>query len=239
MNKNYYGVDGCKSGWCCASYIEGKININLFSSIEELTSSINSKFKIWIDIPIGLGSINKPRTIDQLLRSHLTSFKQSVFNSPTRKAVYANSYSEAKELNIAETTKSLSIQSWNITPKIKDLDTYLLNNKSQIDYFEESHPELCFKQLNNGLDLKFSKHKKDGIEERLYILKMHETAIYETFNSTLKKYSRKLISKDDILDSLGLLISQKVKRKTNYLSADIITDEEKIPMRIAYPSIKK
>ena len=68
---------------------------------------------------------------------------------------------------------------------------------------------------------------------------MHETAIYETFNSTLKKYSRKLISKDDILDSLGLLISQKVKRKTNYLSADIITDEEKIPMRIAYPSIKK
>ena len=239
MNTINIGIDGCKSGWCCALYNKGEININVFSSIEEFTRGINSKFKIWIDIPIGLGSKKNPRTIDQLLRSKLSSFKHSVFNCPTRKAVYANSYSEAKELNIVETSKSISIQSWNITPKIKDLDTYLLSNKDHIEFFEESHPELCLSQLNNGLDLQFSKHKKNGIEERLKILKIHEPSIFEIFNSTLKKYSRKLVSKDDILDSLALLISLKVKTKTNYLSSDIETDDKKIPMKIAYPFINK
>ena len=47
------------------------------------------------------------------------------------------------------------------------------------------------------------------------------------------------VSKDDILDSLALLISLKVKTKTSYLSSDILTDDKKIPMKIAYPFINK
>ena len=88
---------------------------------------LNNNFKALIDIPIGLGSIESERKIDQLLRNNLSSnFKQTVFNTPNRNAVYAKDYKHSRELNKLETNKSVSIQSWNICPKIKEVDSFLL-----------------------------------------------------------------------------------------------------------------
>merc|ERR1712070_615966 len=94
--------------------------------------------------------------------------KSSVFNAPCRQAVRANNYIQAKEINKKILSKSISIQSWNISNKIKEVDEFLIKNK-QLN-IHESHPELCFINLNNGVPLKNNKKTNQGVNERVSIL---------------------------------------------------------------------
>ena len=237
VEKIYVGIDSCKAGWSSAVLKDDKITIHLFSSIQDLIDNLGVNIKAWIDIPIGLGSRNKPRDVDQLLRDQLPSFKQSVFNCPTRKAVYANTYLDSKKINQQETNKSLSIQSWFITPKIKDLDSFLINNPRLRTSFEEAHPEFCFFLLNNNTKLNNPKHTQKGIDERIKILERFQPNISNAYDSALKKYLRKDLKKDDIVDSLALLISLVHKKETKYIVSEHIADQKNITMRIVYPKL--
>merc|ERR1712070_431832 len=96
--------------------------------------------------------------------------KSSVFNAPCRQAVRANNYIQAKEINKKILSKSISIQSWNISNKINEVDEFLIKNKNKQLNIHESHPELCFINLNNEVPLKNNKKTKQGVNERITIL---------------------------------------------------------------------
>ena len=230
------GIDGCKFGWCCTIINDKDIAIQLFRNILEITSYLNNNFKALIDIPIGLGSIESERKIDQLLRNNLSSnFKQTVFNTPNRNAVYAKDYKQSRELNKLETNKSVSIQSWNICPKIKEVDSFLLDKKLKKPWLIEAHPELCFQQLNNQKPLTHKKHNQNGIRERLNILLRYNSKTTHIVNSFFENQQSKKIKKDDVLDSLALAYCLKFAKKIKYLQTENYFDNKNIEMKIAYP----
>ena len=185
-------------------------------------------------MPIGLAP---ERHIDQDLRERLKPHRHhSVFSVPVREAVYAEDYAEAKAKNIKASNKSVSIQSWNICPKIKALDILLIEQPNYKDRFMEAHPELCFMMLNKQTHLQHKKSTKEGQLERLDILKRFDNRSEGVFQNALADYKRSELKADDILDALVLFISNQ--QELEFIANNPLRDQHKIRMQIAYPNLK-
>ena len=125
--KNILGIDGSKSGWVGvkqSSKQEGTLEI-LFKNklIDFLSPDIDL---IIIDMPVGLDKNIQQggRLVDKEARKRLLKRKSSIFNAPIRDVLKAKSYNEA---NTISKNKGLGIskQSWNLIPKINELDQIL------------------------------------------------------------------------------------------------------------------
>ena len=147
LNKVFVGIDGYIDGWCCCIIQDG-IKIELYKTLEHVYNNIGFNNLTLIDMPIGLSSKNIERKIDFKLRTYLPKNKKSsVFTAPCRKAVFSSNYNSAKKVNQIITKRSISIQSWNISKKIKELDEFLRIQKINKVLIKESHPEFCFINL--------------------------------------------------------------------------------------------
>ena len=81
--------------------------------------------------------------------------------------------------------------------------------RSQI---HEAHPEICFKYLNSGRDLKYSKNApaQKGIDERLHILDRYEVAAESIVKRFSEEYPSKIVRLDDIVDAFCLAVTAKL-----------------------------
>ncbi|NBC56872.1 MAG: DUF429 domain-containing protein [Bacteroidetes bacterium] len=230
---NFIGLDACRMGWCGIGQIEGKLIWGCFKSLENLIETYPALKLILIDIPIGLSSKHASRTVDAKARTHLKRRKSSIFSPPCREALYAKNYQEALKINRKITGKGISIQAYNISPKIKAVDEWLSEKPNDLDIYE-AHPELCFKTLNKNIDLKYSKHDKTGLKERqnlLFDLDSNLKSVYKDFMTT---YKREHIKPDDIFDAMSLYLIAKKQHSLQYIADDNTEDEREIPIRIVY-----
>lgn len=230
---NVMGVDACKLGWCGVGVIQNEKVWGCFESLNSLTLALPNLNRILIDIPIGLSSETFTRTIDSKARTYLQYRKSSIFSPPCREVVYVDGYKEALSLNQTICGKGISIQAYYICPKIKETDKWYETKPNSIEAFE-AHPELCFKTLNRGKDLKFSKHNKSGIEERLEILLKIDKSIKLVYNDFLKKYKRSQVKRDDILDAMALMMVGVGKTELKYFEDENPIDASGKPVRIVY-----
>ncbi|MBT8220178.1 MAG: DUF429 domain-containing protein [Saprospiraceae bacterium] len=231
---NLGGVDGCKAGWVIARYIQGKYDLELYKDFKSLIHDNKHLDRILIDIPVGLSSIKFKRTIDSVMRSELKHRRSTVFNAPSRLAVYEKDNEKAKSINQEIENKSLSIQSLAIRDKIKQVDEYLYNKKSNVEIIE-SHPELCFKYLNQDI-LQTIKSKSNGIEERLKIIQSFEPALVDLYKYKLLTIRRKDAKRDDLIDAICLCLVNKLGFENNlsYLIDDNAVDDLGIEVKIGY-----
>ena len=232
------GIDGFIKSWCvCSIDSKNQLTISTCNDIGDIMFFLNDESRIFIDIPIGLSSKSIQRKIDQKLREKLPKGKKSsVFNAPCRQAVRANNYIQAKEINKKILSKSISIQSWNITNKIKEVDEFLIKNKNKQLNIHESHPELCFINLNSGVPLKNNKKTKQGVIERVSILNKFIKNTEDILEKNYHQYKNENIKRDDILDAISLAISVKKwsengKRKITQCPG---YDEKGLPFEIYY-----
>ena len=232
----HIGIDGCKGGWI-AIILEGtEMTFRIESQIDQF--QFENSFRVFIDMPMGLSSPKFPRTLEGELRNILRPHRHSsVFTPPCRTAVYASGYEEAKQLNIEQTGKSISIQAWNISNKIKQLDRWLIGNATQFYLYFEAHPELCFFDLNGRKHLEFSKREKGnkGVEERLGILANYFPRVESFYQEILTSTKRSTVAKDDIVDALCLCIASKCLGENEdvpVIDNAVLVDEREIPMRI-------
>jgi predicted RNase H-like nuclease len=145
------GIDGCKAGWLLITFDEGP-GYFVLRSDEELEEAFKTYDRIFIDMPIGMEDEEYTRECDRLLRKTLgAEYAASVFSPPIRPALHAPSYVEANIQSYDYTEKKLTVQAWNITPKIRTIDAFLQNNEEYRDKVLESHPELLFMKLNGGM----------------------------------------------------------------------------------------
>ncbi len=143
-NMQFVGVDGCKKGWFAVALgSDREWAIGVFKTIDDLWNTVNSALMMFIDIPIGLPDSSR-RVCDQETRKLLGERGASVFPVPCRKALRAKNYRQACRLNQAVLGVKLSIQTWNITAKIKEIDNWLQCHRKAQPHVRESHPELCF-----------------------------------------------------------------------------------------------
>ncbi len=211
------GIDGCKAGWCAAELTESEFSITIFSEFSGLIEKFESADIMLIDIPVGLGDQKTERDLDKAVRK-LLHRSSSIFIPPVREALSAKSYQEAKAINKDVTGKMISVQSWNIAQKIKEVDHALLSNRDLKKKLFESHPELRFEMLNGGKALQFKKNALQslGIQERLDILSNFHENVIESFECGCKQTKRLDVKKDDIVDAMCLAIVAMLGLKNGF-----------------------
>jgi predicted RNase H-like nuclease len=231
------GVDGCPGGWFMLYYDGSQYHDVLSSNVDQLVGAMAGRTSVWIDMPIGLGSADVERTVDQLLRKAIPGKSSSVFTPPCREALNENSYEEANRTNREITGKGLSVQAWNLAPKIRDLDRWIRNNPNKEIHFYESFPELCFKALNGGSAIIAKKTSPTGLEMRLNAIKSTDPNLARLYEKLIQKYSRSKLRRDDILDAMSMLLCNKLSKDQGYqyLMDPVEKDQYSIPIRIVWP----
>ncbi|MHC1599344.1 MAG: DUF429 domain-containing protein [Candidatus Methanospirareceae archaeon] len=209
----YVGVDGCKKGWFAVSLTEDdEWDIAVFLDASHLLNKIDESSLILIDIPIGLREKeNRERQCDIEARGLLRPKRaSSVFPAPCRPAIYCKNYKEASDINEERTGRRLTLQTWYIIPKIRQVDDLLINHEFAKSRVRETHPEICFWAMAGGHPMRHSKKTDEGRSERMQVLQ----SVYPYTNDIIKRalcdYKRKEVARDDILDALSAAVTATV-----------------------------
>ena len=200
----FVGVDGCRVGWFAIGLeTEGSWQVNIFPDVSSLWDHYRQVSVILIDIPIGLKTGGQvERRCDPVARKLLGPRRSSVFPAPCREAIYARSYQEACDINQRLTGKRLSVENWNIIPKIREMDYLLSDDAAARGRIREIHPELCFWGLA-GRPMQHAKKRNEGLAERTQLLQSIYPQTADIIAHALSTYKRKDVARDDILDALS------------------------------------
>ncbi len=205
------GIDGCAAGWIIAT-------VDRVVVIPELR--LDEFELIGVDMPIGLVD-GPPRACDIAARKFLGRAGSSVFPAPPRAALAYSEYRAALAVARAATGRGISKQTFNLMPKIAELDR-LINPTNQ-HMVVEVHPECAFKMLNEGEGLP-SKKTAAGQELRRSLLA-------DQFDVPAKPPRGAAV--DDLLDAYAVLWSaQRYRRGVHQQFGDGQCDERGIEMRI-------
>ena len=200
------GIDGCRGGWLVCLFFKSKdVQFLLLPQLDELKQILQPEFPVFIDMPFGLSDKGE-RTCDQQARQLLGKRGATIFTTPCRLAVFANNYVQACELNEACCGKKISIQAWNLTPRIKELDYFLRANPELKKSFFESHPELCFAWLNHGEILLSKKKSEEGRLQRLKLLQKIIDFKKDDIEEWRTVLGRSKVKMDDVLDAAVLAV---------------------------------
>lgn len=200
------GIDGCKRGWFSVwQNPDDSIQSSIFSTLNHLKDFFNDEAHliIGIDMPVVLSDFI-PREADQLARKLLSKKASSVFTAPTPEMLEQPNYERASYFSKRLFGKSMSLQSWYLFPKIKDVQTII--HDAHISLYE-IHPELSFRAMNQEEVILESKKSKEGFEIRSALLRRHFESF--DFESIRNLYPRKDVMDNDILDAMAVLWSAR------------------------------
>lgn len=195
-----------------------RVKWTLLRSDSELKQALETHQRVFVDMPVGLPDQESGRDCDRELRKALgRTFSSSVFSPPCRKALSETDYVLASRINAEQTGKKLSIQSWNLMPKIRQLDGLLQESKTLHGRVFESHPEWLFRLVagdeharkagdTGNEPLQFKKKTPEGIDERLSKLSFYTEDARVKYEEALRRFSRADVAKDDIVDAMILAV---------------------------------
>ncbi|MGL5116305.1 MAG: DUF429 domain-containing protein [Beijerinckiaceae bacterium] len=155
MTRWVAGADGCPPGWAVVLMdLDAERPPEFFVSADfaELLRHPTLPGLIAVDMPIGL-----PETVgaggrgpEAELRPHLGERQSSVFSIPSRSSVMAESFEAACEASLAtsDPPRKISIQAYNLFPKIRQIDALLRADAGLIRIVHEVHPEGAFMVMN-------------------------------------------------------------------------------------------
>jgi predicted RNase H-like nuclease len=151
------GVDGCPAGWIVALAPADDITaprIRVIRRLAQVLEAPEAPTIIAVDMPIGLPERieGNGRAPERLVRPLLGARQSSVFSIPARAAIYAADYVSAcaEAAARSEPPRKVSKQGFMLFPRIREIDTLLLENESARAMLFESHPEVVFWALNAG-----------------------------------------------------------------------------------------
>jgi len=148
------GADGCPAGWLVALVRpQGRdARIRVIPAFADILDLPERPAVIAVDMPIGLPDRTGigGRAAENLVRPLLGQRQSSVFSVPSRAAVYARDYREARTLALAtsDPPRSIAKQLFNIVPKIREVDAALRADAALAQRTFEVHPEVAFWRLN-------------------------------------------------------------------------------------------
>lgn len=232
----YLGIDGADGGWLVAEHKGGSYDFEYLPSFSRVWKryAINADKKpdrVLVDIPIGLRNDGEPRGCDTEARKRVRS--STVYPTPSRPALYEDTYEEAKRTNEEVTGgKSLSVQTWNITPLIKEVDEVLVEYEGARGTVREAHPELCFWALNGGETVETKKQTEEGHRERLEILEGADPEAREATDRAVERYGGTGVDRDDIADAVALAVTARGELET--VPEEPPTDGRGLPMEMVF-----
>jgi predicted RNase H-like nuclease len=151
---------------------------------------------VGIDIPIGLAA-HGPRSCDREARRLLGPRRSSVFPGPARAVLGASSYEEARAVSRRVSGRAISVQLYNILPKIREVDRVLAQKVSLSPQLFEMCPELSFTVMT-GAPMRHNKKTPEGRAERMEALRR---ALGDV--APLVEPPPRGAGRDDVLDALA------------------------------------
>jgi predicted RNase H-like nuclease len=246
------GVDGCPAGWVAVwrDHPDNRPKTAVFSDIRSLIADIPQSAIIAVDMPIGLPDFvtGGGRGPEKAVRPFLAERQSSVFSVPSRTAVYAEcgpfsgqgamiqAHKRANKvaLETSDPPRKISIQAFNLFPKIRQIDALLREWPDLTSRVFESHPEFAFARLNGGSPMKLPKKIKgkvnpSGMDERKDLLASHGLP-----RQILDQPPPKGAAADDFLDACAMfLIAGRIARgEASPHPAPLQQDSHGIPVAI-------
>ena len=229
------GVDGCRGGWVAVlaetSHPDRLCAVEVFDHILPILERVRSGAfaTVALDMPMGLAA-SGPRRCDVETRARLGHRSSSVFATPARPLLGCTTHRHAVELGRALDGRGISIQAFNLLPKIAQLDEAIGEPPDPVvlEHVVEAHPESAFAELA-GRPLRTRKRTAEGRQARLELL----SSVFSEGIDLLERRHRGAAG-DDVLDA-AILVRTAHRIITG--SASILgggeIDERGIPMRVA------
>ncbi len=163
------GVDGCRAGWIAGlrDVESGCIECLVVPRFADVLAAPYEPRVIAVDMPIGL-SDGERRTADFEARRLLGPRRSSVFPTPVRAALDAESYAEANKASRRVSGRGIGRQSYNLIAKMREVEAAVLEAGPGRIY--ECHPELSFRAMNQGQPLTAYKKTPEGLLQRWRLL---------------------------------------------------------------------
>jgi predicted RNase H-like nuclease len=159
-----------------------------------------------IDIPIGLRD-DGPRACDLAARRWLGRPRaSSVFPAPCRAALAATTYRRACGLSRRALGVALTIECFNIVPKIRHVDALMTPARQAV--VREVHPELVFAILSGrGRGLVEPKRTEAGERLRLRLLRRAAPRFDPAAVRAVLGPAR--VARDDVIDAVACLVAAR------------------------------
>ena len=202
------GVDGCRGGWLAVRLDQGQTwKLDIFQDFAELWSHHQDAAFILVDIPIGLPEHTNDRACDRAARAVLGPRRASVFPVPCRAAVYAPDYDAAIKINETITGKRIFRATWNLIPRMRQVDEILRADPQACGVIREAHPEVLFWGLNQGRPMACRKKDARGEAERLEVLQTVYPRAGRVFREARETLRGRQATRDDLLDALAAAVT--------------------------------
>jgi len=204
------GIDGCPAGWVGVMMDDSSVfqEARVWTSAKDMIRAAREFRLALIDIPIGLPDRSPGRrTCDFRARELLGAKRASIFLPPLRQTLPATTYLHANALNQRACGKKISIQMWNLLPKIRAVDECLCREPHLQKKIRESHPEICFQALNQQQPVMSKKKTEMGRQQRLTLIAAHSENARTFYAGTVARYPRADLGHDDVIDAMVLALT--------------------------------
>jgi predicted RNase H-like nuclease len=154
-------------------------------------------------------------------------------------ALASLSYEEINRASKAHCGKGVSKQAFYLLPKIREAEALLRSSRHYGLDWLETHPELCFSGLNDGVPMDENKKTDAGYRERRRALARHipVQAVDRLLHNLMTSVPRAQCARDDMLDALvcGVVARFDASGRDCLPKGEQEFDELGLPMRICYP----
>lgn len=199
----FCGIDGCRGGWV-AVFLPKSGPAGAWAAVYPRWNDIPfaGLAMAAVDMPIGLPDTG-PRHCDQAARELLGKARSRVFLHLRRPLVgFVDDYKAANAWAKAD-GKGLSVQAFNILPKILEIDGWIAPKRQA--HIKEAHPELAFARLNGGAALP-SKATPLGLRARKRLLR---EAGFLGLADMLRALKGRGAKSDDLYDACVLTLTAR------------------------------
>jgi predicted RNase H-like nuclease len=201
------GLDGYSKGWVAVRVDGARRELTLLAAISDLLAMTFDR--AGIDMPIGLPE-QGARDCDLEARVMLRPHASRVFTG-ARRGLWDHASQAAANVALKQQGEAgVSIQLWNLGPKICELDAVMTPQLQQ--RVREAHPELVFLRLNFGRPLP-SKKTEEGIALRVRLLRRE--GFVEVKDWIAEKPAG--VKADDILDACATAVAARDFTQGNVL----------------------
>jgi predicted RNase H-like nuclease len=140
------GVDGVPTGWVvCVLTGSGRnreVSWTVVPDAAAVLDTVSGCDAVGIDIPLAVPSGRARRDAELLASTRLGAARSSLFPTPPAPVLAATTYAEACATAQSVTGKKISVQAWNLVPKIRQFQEVTLPGS-----VVEAHPELTFRTM--------------------------------------------------------------------------------------------
>lgn len=209
------GADVWKNGWIAVVTVDGWIaSIDAYDTMVELVVAEPDAEVIAVDIPIGL-PVAPPRPADSAARHFIGARSSSVFPTPPRDILEAETYQDALRLSRKRYGIGLTAQSYSLRRRILETDDVARKDSRLI----EIHPEVTFRAMA-GTVLRWSKKSWNGYSERRRLLSGVGLSIPDQLPDSVGS-----VPVDDVLDAAAGAWTAK-----RYAAGDAETLPDEMPL---------